>query len=521
MAGPMTDSEPEKAPAPTRPSRRVAIIAGIGLLAVACSTTWFAWMRGDTAPAPSASEPPPAPAPLPSPAETTASIAGSAAPLSTAEPAPSAAPSAHPGRPKEERPSAKVERPVTIRKSLWGPVFGTYGHLADMDDLLDDVHYKYPDKTRIVQLATTHQGRNVKALLIADHPEKAEGRPAVLLNGAHHGNEPLSAIVVLDAIDSLLAGAETDPKMKRYLSELAIWCVPLVNPDGFATFLMDFTTGRKNGRNTWKPGDLKNLHTRGVDLNRNYPFRWGYLREVGSRSKSEFKSYRGPRANSEPETQAMVALSDRLHFVGSISYHTGTLALLAPYTIDGVKSPEPNEAWLVAEDVARAVNAGPKPPDKRKLYVRRNLYPVDGTDQDYHRGAHGTLALLFEAAAKNWDKPEEVQKTLAAMRVGWMKLFDRYLDGPSVEGHVRDADGNPVSAEVQVADMKLQSGEVWKSRCPDGFFGRYLPKLGKLTIRVVPEGGSPIDAEVEVTEAKGRASVDIVVPVGSGSCKRE
>jgi len=72
----------------------------------------------------------------------------------------------------------------------------------------------------------------------------------------------------------------------------------------------------------------------------------------------------------------------------------------------------PNEAWLVAEHVARGSRAN----QPRPLYVLRNLYPVDGTDQDYHRAAHGTVALLFEAAARNWDTAAGVEKTLTTPR---------------------------------------------------------------------------------------------------------
>ena len=423
-----------------------------------------------------------------------------------------------PGRPPSERPSASFKKPPGPNPYQWKRMFEAYGHLLDMDDLLADWHHRYPEKTRLVQLATTHQGRNVKALVLADDISRSAGRPSMLLNAAHHGDEPLSAVMMLDAIETLLEGSKSDPRIQRYLSDLTIWIVPLVNPDGFVTHLHQFKAGRKNGRPTKdKEGNLHGIVNRGVDLNRNYPFRWGHLREAGSRSQPEFRSYRGPQPASEPEVRAMVDLSDREHFVGSLSLHTGTVTLLAPYTIDGVPQPEPNEAWTVAEHVARGLKNGPRP-----VYVLKNLYPVDGTDQDYHRGAHGTLALLFEAAARDWEEPAQIKKAVDLARPSWGRLFDRYLDGPSVEGRVRDAGGRPVSVEVQVAEVKTRAGEVWKTRCPDGFFGRYLPGAGNFTVRVVSGSGAPIDTPVEATEQKGRVAVDIVVPDGVGTaCSAE
>jgi len=439
--------------------------------------------------------------PIPAPDAPSAVPSGSAA-----------APSAP--TPPAERPSARATRPPGADPAGWKRIFDTYGHLLDLDLILDEVHARYPDKTEVVTLGTTHEGRPVRGLVIASPPGRARSRPSMLLNGAHHGDEPLSSEVVLDAVETLLSRADSDPRIKRYLDELAIWCVPMVNPDGFAAFMVDFGAGRKNGRETRGKADTRTLGAKGVDLNRNYPFRWGAQKERGGRSQPEHRFYKGPSAGSEPEVQAMMKLSESEHFVASISYHIGTVALLAPYTIDGVPNPSPNEAWRVAEDVARLM---PKNPDK-PLHVRKNLYPVDGTDQDYHRSAHGTLALLFEVASRSWESERLKVSTVEAIRPSWGLLFDRYLDGPSVEGHVRDENGLPVAADVRVVEIATHAGEVWRSRCSDGFFGRYLPAFGRFTVRVTPAGGAPVDTVVEVAKGKGRVAVDIVVGGGRGDC---
>jgi hypothetical protein len=446
-------------------------------------------------------------------AEGSAALSTASAPVASALAA-SALPSAVP---LSERPSAKVQRPPGIKAAQWQPIFDTYGSLFDIEYILDDHHRRHPDKTELVTLGTTHQGRPVKALLLADRPSAARGRPAMLLNGMHHGDEPMSTFIVLDAIEQLLSGAGKDPRVDRYLSELAIWCVPMVNPDGFAQFMTDFGAGRKNGRETRKPGSRTTRSAKGVDLNRNYPFRWGAHNEAGSSKDPNRRSYRGPAPASEPETRAMTALSDREHFVGSISYHIGTVALLVPYTIDGVLSPTPNEAWAVAEDVSRRI---PKI-NNRPVWVRKNLYTVDGTDQDYHRFAHGTLALLLEAAARSWETPALRDKGVAAIRPSWGALFDRYLDGPSVEGHVRDEAGRPVAGDVQIAEVQTRAGEKWRARCSDGFFGRFLPGYGKFTVRVTPpSGGAVIEKVVEVAPESGRGKVEIVAPgAGATGCE--
>ena len=68
--------------------------------------------------------------------------------------------------------------------------------------------------------------------------------------------------------------------------------VPVYNPDGLAR------------------GTRKNAH--GVDLNRNFPYRWADL-------DGSYES--GPRAGSEPETRAMMGFLREIRPSRIISFH--------------------------------------------------------------------------------------------------------------------------------------------------------------------------------------------------------
>lgn len=88
-----------------------------------------------------------------------------------------------------------------------------------------------------------------------------------------------------------------------------------------------------------------------------------------------------------------------------------------------------------------------------------------------------------------------------------MGLFDRYLEGPILEGRIFDAGGHPVVAEVHLAERKRFEGESWKSRCRDGFFARWLAEPGTYHLRVkVPGSDEVLEREVEV---RGRSEVTI------------
>jgi len=371
---------------------------------------------------------------------------------------------------------------------------------------------QFPDRAQLRELGTTHEGRPILGLAVATGLQADDPRPVIILNGAHHGGELISVDVVLDAIDVLLQkkAEKLAGRVARILESLVVICVPEVNPDGVQAVLKGLPrSDRKNARDN-NDNDKVDAAD-GVDLNRNYPFRWGALREKGSSSNPKSVYYRGPSAASEPEVQALMALYDEERPVGSISYHTGTVALLAPYTIPGVKNPEPNEAWSVGEWLGSRM---PHHPQDRDFTLKKNLYPVDGTDQDYFRHAFGTVALLIESARSTPSSSAEREAIVQVVRNSWLLLCERFLDGPSLSGTVSNAAGEPVVAELRIVEQTLHEGEVWTSRARDGRFARYVPRKGRYTVRAIVEGQPPVEEVVEVDG--GGVEVALVIP-GAGS----
>jgi hypothetical protein len=291
---------------------------------------------------------------------------------------------------------------------------------------------------------------------------------------------------VLEAADELLHG-EPGSELAGWLEERTVWVVPVVNPDGLHAFLdVSARTGRKNGHD--HDGDGARERLEGVDLNRGYPFQWGALGERGSRSRPSSVYYRGEAAGAEPEVVAMMALAKREGFAASISYHTGTVAVLAPYTIPGVKNPVRNEAWSVARELVRAM---PRHAQDRRFEVKKNLYPVDGTDQDWHRFAQGTVALLVEGARSSPTRPRARRRVMDSVAPAWRFLLERFTVGRLLDIQVKDTAGRPLRVEVRVSEMAPMSGERWRTRCPTGRVLRAVPRRGKWRVEVhieVPEG---------------------------------
>jgi protein MpaA len=107
-------------------------------------------------------------------------------------------------------------------------------------------------------------------------------RKAVVV-GCIHGNEPAGVAVVKRLV-------AMGPKRG-----VDLWVIPTINPDGQVA------------------GTRQNAH--GVDLNRNFPWRW---RPLGPRGTQQ---YAGPRALSEPEARIAHALIARLRPAVTIWFH--------------------------------------------------------------------------------------------------------------------------------------------------------------------------------------------------------
>ncbi|MEN9797182.1 MAG: hypothetical protein RL653_878 [Pseudomonadota bacterium] len=384
---------------------------------------------------------------------------------------------------------ALVARPGEV------PPPGTYKDWEMVEAQLRAAAADHPDLVRLHALGTTHQGRTVWAARVTESPDGPVDRPAVFINGGHHGDELLGTEFALDALAEVLARRET-PAGRRLLGAVDLWFVPLVNPDGNAAFVrLSRAAGRKNGRDL--DGDGRYDVDEGVDLNRNYPFEWGGLGEEGSRSRRSSDLYRGPAEASEPETQAVVGLARAQHFVASLSFHTVATAVLYPYTVGRARPPEPNVARQVAEGL---VAGGPRQVSGRPYRVLPRLYPVDGTDQDWHHWAHGTVALLVEGPVHNPLEPDKARAAVEGTRLLVTRLLERVVDGPRLSLRVRGEDGNPLEAEVRVEGLQLHAGERWKSRERDGRFDLLVPSPGPWRVEVHREGFHPATAELRVGE---------------------
>jgi hypothetical protein len=119
------------------------------------------------------------------------------------------------------------------------------------------------------------QGRPIVAWHLGER-----GKRKVVLISVMHGNEPAPKRILTDLRDGAAVHG------------LNLWVVPVYNPDGLAHHTR------------------KNAH--GVDLNRNYPFKWVNL-------DGSYES--GPKPASEPETRSVMRFLSRVRPAYILSFH--------------------------------------------------------------------------------------------------------------------------------------------------------------------------------------------------------
>jgi carboxypeptidase T len=193
--------------------------------------------------------------------------------------------------------------------------------LQEVLDELDSMHLYYPNLITVKAPATATnslEGRPIYMVKISDNPNVSESEPKVYMNSLIHAREPEGMQQLIFFMWYLLENYGTSEEIQYLVNNLEIYFVPVVNPDGYEYNRAFYPAGggqwRKNRRNNGNG-------TFGVDLNRNFGYKWGYD-DIGSSPYPADETYRGPSAFSEPETQVQRDFGIDRAFRIAMDFHT-------------------------------------------------------------------------------------------------------------------------------------------------------------------------------------------------------
>lgn len=217
------------------------------------------------------------------------------------------------------------------------PNFGAYHNLAETMAEMASYAAAYPSIAVLDTIGFSLEGRPLVAIRISDQAGVDQGEPQALILGCHHARELMSVELPLYVMRRLLDGYGVDPVLTQLVDTRDIWIVPIVNPDGYF-YLQSHTSGQSDG--WWRKNRRPNSDgSFGVDLNRNYGYRWGWD-NVGSSPTPGSDVFRGTAAFSEPETAALRDFVNAHHFTISASFHSYGDLFLYPWGYALLNTPD-------------------------------------------------------------------------------------------------------------------------------------------------------------------------------------
>ena len=200
------------------------------------------------------------------------------------------------------------------------------------DETLLALIRRYPACTTEL-LTLTAYGRPVRSLILGTGPRK------VLFTAAHHANEWITAPVLLKFVEDLAQTAEDGGTLggvdaRDLLSQVTIYTVPMVDPDGVALVTGELTAedpgyaaAREIGEDfpqiPFPEGWKANLS--GVDLNLNYPAGWLQAREIKfsqGYDRPAPRDYVGRAPLDQPETRALASYTEYVDPALVLAFHS-------------------------------------------------------------------------------------------------------------------------------------------------------------------------------------------------------
>jgi len=279
--------------------------------------------------------------------------------------------------------------PFALRTALpaRGGINGAYHTYKELETDLLALQQKYPGLARLFDIGESLEKRHLYALKISNNVLFEEDEAEILLMGCHHAREWISVEVPFLFGKYLLENYASDPKVKHLVDRSSVWILPLVNPDGLEYTIHVYRYWRKNRR-------LNNDGTYGVDINRNYGYKWGYDNS-GSSPIPASEVYRGTAAFSEPETKAVRDFFLQKNFQAMISYHSFSQTIMYPW---GYTVQAPDNEPLLSEIAARMSALIQEVNGRLYSYGRAGqiLYLTNGDTVDWTFGTSGIPSYTIE-----------------------------------------------------------------------------------------------------------------------------
>jgi carboxypeptidase T len=239
-------------------------------------------------------------------------------------------------------------------------------------------------------------GYDLRVLKLTNHGIPGP-KPVFFLMGAIHAREYVTAELAARFAEYLVNDYGSDPDITWLLDYNELQILPVANPDGRKLA----ETGLLWRKNTDNSDGCLVANAYGVDLNRNYDFKWG---DAGASLNPCNEVYLGRSAASEPETEALQAYLSSIYpdrrgpSDGDaapddtsgllITLHSYGQLVLWPWGWTSAPAPNAAQFQTLGRKFAFFNHAIPEQADM--------LYATSGTTDEWLYGRLGTAGYTFE-----------------------------------------------------------------------------------------------------------------------------
>ena len=224
----------------------------------------------------------------------------------------------------------EVEDPIVADEAMY-----TY---AALKSDIAELQKRYSGKLKVRSLVKTPDGRDIYELILGN--EKAP--TLILIEASIHAREYITTNLCMKQIEYLLYfyddGCYDGKPLKTWFNDVCVHFVPMANPDGVSisqyglsglqstalrsTVEKAYLDDVASGYTTLDMGTYLQrwkANARGVNLNQNFDAMFEFASGMATVPSSE--DYRGPYAESEPETKALADLYDSRVWRAVLHYH--------------------------------------------------------------------------------------------------------------------------------------------------------------------------------------------------------
>jgi len=228
---------------------------------------------------------------------------------------------------------------------------GSMGGFYSPDEVLqelDSMRLFFPNlisQKAVVGSHSTVEGRSIYYVKISNTPNQSTNKPRILYNSLIHAREPMGMQQLMFFMWYLLENYSINPDVKYLVDNLELYFIPMINPDGYAYNYLTTPAGGGLWRKNRKDDGTGNI---GVDLNRNFSFKWGYD-DLGSSPYPWDETYRGTGGFSEYETQDFRDFCVEKKFKMAYNYHTYADETLYPWCYITQPTPDSTTEFAFAD----------------------------------------------------------------------------------------------------------------------------------------------------------------------------